>query len=65
MTVNPDDDTITVVTGINGTSVKALLQGAQVVGTLLPPPPADTGTRPERQPGGRRPARPSTASSRS
>ncbi len=44
VTVNPDDDTITVVTGINGTSVKALLQGALVVGTLLPPPPADTGT---------------------
>jgi Flp pilus assembly protein CpaB len=44
VTVNPEDDTITVVTGINGTSVKALLQGALVVGTLLPPPPADTGT---------------------
>ena len=42
VTVNPDDDTITVVTGINGTSVKALLQGALVVGTLLPPPPAET-----------------------
>ena len=42
VTVNPDDDTITVVTGINGTSVKALLQGALIVGTLLPPPPAET-----------------------
>jgi len=44
VTVNPTDDSITVVTGVNGTSVKALLQGALVVGTLLPPPPADTGT---------------------
>jgi Flp pilus assembly protein CpaB len=44
VTVNPDDDSITVVSGLNGTSVKALLQGLQVVGTLLPPPPANTGT---------------------
>jgi pilus assembly protein CpaB len=44
VTLNPKDDSITVVTGLNGTSVKALLQGLQVVGTLLPPPPADTGT---------------------
>jgi Flp pilus assembly protein CpaB len=44
VTVNPDDATITTVAGVNGTSVKALLQGVQVVGTLLPPPPADTGT---------------------
>jgi Flp pilus assembly protein CpaB len=44
VTLNPQDDSITVVTGLNGTSVKALLQGLQVVGTLLPPPPADTGT---------------------
>jgi Flp pilus assembly protein CpaB len=45
VTVNPDDETITTVAGINGTSVKALLQGVQVVGTLLPPPPADNGTQ--------------------
>jgi Flp pilus assembly protein CpaB len=51
VTVNPDDDTITVVGGLNGTSVKALLQGLQVVGTLLPPPPADTGTDPNASPG--------------
>jgi pilus assembly protein CpaB len=51
VTLNPDDDTITVVAGLNGTSVKALLQGLQVVGTLLPPPPADNGTAPEASPG--------------
>jgi Flp pilus assembly protein CpaB len=45
VTLNADDDSITVVSGINSTSVKALLQGLQVVGTLLPPPPADTGTQ--------------------
>jgi Flp pilus assembly protein CpaB len=44
VTLNPEDDSITVVAGLNSTSVKALLQGLQVVGTLLPPPPADTGT---------------------
>lgn len=43
VTLNPQDKSITVVAGINGTSVKALLQGLQVVGTLLPPPPADNG----------------------
>ena len=52
VTLNPDDDTITVVAGLNGTSVKALLQGLQVVGTLLPPPPADNGTQdPNASPG--------------
>jgi Flp pilus assembly protein CpaB len=51
VTVNPDDDTITTVVGLNGTSVKALLQGLQVVGTLLPPPPADTGNNAEASPG--------------
>ena len=45
VTVNPDDETITTVAGINGTSVKALLQGVQVVGTLLPPPPVDNGAQ--------------------
>ena len=40
VTANPADDSITVVAGINGTSVKLLLQGMQVLGTLLPPPPA-------------------------
>ena len=42
VTANPADDSITVVAGINGTSVKLLLQGMQVLGTLLPPPPATT-----------------------
>ena len=36
-TVSPVDNSITVVTGLNGTSVKLLLQGLQVMGTLLPP----------------------------
>lgn len=46
ITVNPADDSVTVVSGLNSTSVKLLLQGMQVMGTLLPPPPAttDTGT---------------------
>jgi pilus assembly protein CpaB len=42
-TVNPVDDSFTVVAGLNNTSVKALIQGLQVLGTLLPPPPAETG----------------------
>ena len=51
VTVNPDDQSITVVAGINSTSVKLLLQGAQVIGTLLPPPPADSGNNAEASPG--------------
>jgi pilus assembly protein CpaB len=43
VTLNPDDNSVTVVSGLNATSVKLLLQGMQVLGTLLPPPPADTG----------------------
>ncbi|MFL5719683.1 MAG: Flp pilus assembly protein CpaB, partial [Chloroflexota bacterium] len=39
ITTNPADNSFTVVAGINGTSVKLLLQGMQVLGTLLPPPP--------------------------
>jgi len=35
-----------VVKGLNNTSVKVLLQGMQVLGTLLPPPPADTSGQP-------------------
>ncbi len=50
ITVNPQDNSVTVVSGINSTSVKLLLQGMQVLGTLLPPasetaaaaPPPDT-----------------------
>jgi Flp pilus assembly protein CpaB len=40
VTVSPEDDTITVVQGLNGTSVKLLIEGRQVLGRLLPPPPA-------------------------
>jgi pilus assembly protein CpaB len=42
ITLNPADDTFTVVSGLNSTSVKALIQGMQVLGTLLPPPPETT-----------------------
>ncbi len=38
ITVNSADNTLTVVSGINNTSVKLILQGMQVLGTLLPPP---------------------------
>jgi Flp pilus assembly protein CpaB len=37
VTLSQSDDSITVVSGLNATSVKLLLQGMQVVGTLLPP----------------------------
>jgi len=37
ITVNPADNSFTVVSGINSTSTKLLLQGMQVLGTLLPP----------------------------
>lgn len=46
VSVNPDDNSITVVAGINSTSVKLLVQGMQVVGTLLPPPPVDANGQP-------------------
>lgn len=39
ITINPQTNQPAPVTGINATSVKLLLQGMQVVGTLLPPPP--------------------------
>ena len=42
ITVSPVDNSITVVAGLNSTSVKLLLQGMQVMGTLLPPVAADT-----------------------
>jgi Flp pilus assembly protein CpaB len=47
ITLNEQDDSFTVVSGINSTSVKALLQGMQVVGTLLPPPPAQDPNAPD------------------
>ena len=37
ITINPADKSLTVVSGINSTSAKLLLQGMQVMGTLLPP----------------------------
>jgi len=40
VTVNPTDQTIAVVSGLNGTSVKLLLQGMQVLCRQLPPPTA-------------------------
>jgi pilus assembly protein CpaB len=40
ITANTQDNSFTVVAGLNGTSVKLLLQGMQVLGTLLPPPTA-------------------------
>ena len=51
VTANAADDSITVVAGINGTSVKLLLQGMQVLGTLLPPPATATQTQEGQQPG--------------
>jgi pilus assembly protein CpaB len=42
VTLNPDNQSITVVAGLNSTSVKLLLTGMQVLGTLLPPPTATT-----------------------
>jgi len=51
VTINPVDKTVTPVTGLNSTSVKLLLQGLQVIGTLLPPPPADTGNNAQASPG--------------
>jgi Flp pilus assembly protein CpaB len=51
-TINPVDNTITIVPGLNGTSVKLLLQGMQVMGTLLPPVAApEPGTAAAASPG--------------
>jgi pilus assembly protein CpaB len=40
ITADEQTNTFTVVAGLNSTSVKLVLQGMQVLGTLLPPPPA-------------------------
>ena len=51
VTLNPPDDSITVVAGLNGTSVKLLIEGMQVLCRQLPPPPArPTARRPRRRP---------------
>jgi pilus assembly protein CpaB len=51
--VNPTARSYTILyqegTGIYGTSVKVLLQGMQVLGTLLPPPPATTQEQQQQQ----------------
>jgi pilus assembly protein CpaB len=39
--IDPETDQIQPVAGLNGTSVKLLIQQLQVIGTLLPPPPTD------------------------
>jgi Flp pilus assembly protein CpaB len=51
VTLSPSDDQITVVSGLNATSVKLLLQGMQVVGTLLPPRETAEGQTPAGDPG--------------
>jgi len=53
-TVSPTDNSVTVVSGLNSTSVKLLLQGMQVMGTLLPPPTTTT-TEPAPAPSGSAP----------
>jgi pilus assembly protein CpaB len=42
---DPQTDLITLVPGLNATSVKAIIQNSEVVGTLLPPPPAQEGNQ--------------------
>jgi len=37
VTLNPQDESITVVAGLNSTSVKLLIEGMQVIGTIRPP----------------------------
>jgi pilus assembly protein CpaB len=46
VTIDPNTEGIVVVPGINSTTVKALVQGMQVLGTLLPPPPQQQGEAP-------------------
>ncbi len=43
VTTDPQTDQITLVPGLNATSVKAIIQNLEVVGTLLPPTPAQEG----------------------
>ena len=37
VTLNPQDDSVTVVAGLNSTSVKLVIEGVQVIGTIRPP----------------------------
>lgn len=54
VTLNPQDDSITVVAGLNGTSVKLLIEGMQVLCRQLPPvaAPAQGGAAPAPSDGG-------------
>ena len=49
----PDDESITIVAGLNSTSVKVLIEGLQVIGTRRPPaaPPAEGAPAPSGEPG--------------
>jgi pilus assembly protein CpaB len=51
VTVNPDDQSITVVEAVDGQSVKLILQNLQVIATLLPPAPAPAQGAPAASPG--------------
>jgi Flp pilus assembly protein CpaB len=46
VTASPESGEFTVVSGLNATSTKLLLQGMQVLGTLLPPPVTAEGAPP-------------------
>jgi Flp pilus assembly protein CpaB len=47
VTLNPTDNSVTVVSGLNGTSVKVLLEGMQVLCRQLPPPTAAQAQAPQ------------------
>ena len=63
--LDPQTDTISVVQGVNSTSIKMLLQGMQVLGTLLPTPTRPGGPRRGCSPPPTSPARRSATSRRS
>jgi pilus assembly protein CpaB len=44
VTTDPATDQVSLVPGLNATSVKAIIQNLEVVGTLLPPPSGETPT---------------------
>jgi pilus assembly protein CpaB len=46
VTIDPKTDVVTPVPGLNATSVKAIIQNVEVVGTLLPAPPTQEGEPP-------------------
>jgi Flp pilus assembly protein CpaB len=52
VTLNPQDDSITVVSGLNSTSVKLLLEGMQVLCRQLPPPTTTAAQQQQQQQGG-------------